>query len=150
MLDKSVVTEDGEVIEARPDVPFRSITDLKGYNDDEVNTLPSLVDDSEYEPLESIIARCQRGELIGVRDTGYFEYSGDFNDDAVLDQEFYEQDLTAVDDAAELMAQRVSSLSVEASASSSVPAEDTQSEVESPPERDVVIHKVDRPGEQKR
>lgn len=41
--------------------PFRSITDLKDYNDNErYEEGTSLVDLTGYEPLESVIARCTR------------------------------------------------------------------------------------------
>jgi len=43
---------------------FRSITDLKGYDDAEKNDLPSLTDRSSYEPLQSSIKRMLRGETV--------------------------------------------------------------------------------------
>lgn len=58
LMDKKT----GEVLEiVEPECPFRSITDLKGYNDDEsYEPGTSQVDLTGYEPLESIIARCTR------------------------------------------------------------------------------------------
>jgi len=43
---------------------FRSITDLKGYDDAEKNDLPSLTDRASYEPLQSSIKRMLRGETV--------------------------------------------------------------------------------------
>lgn len=76
MLDLSYVDKKtGEVKEGRPDVPFRSITDLKQYKDDEhYEEGTSMVDMTGYEPLASIVARCMRtmkapnGQLISVLD----------------------------------------------------------------------------------
>lgn len=76
MLDLSKLDKKtGEIIEGRPDVPFRSLTDLKQYKDDEqYEPGTSMVDETGYEPLASIVARCMRtmkapnGQLISVLD----------------------------------------------------------------------------------
>jgi len=47
--------------------PFRSITDLKDFNDDEVYDLkkePSLTDPSQDESIETLVARMMRGEIV--------------------------------------------------------------------------------------
>lgn len=43
----------------------RSILDLGDYNDDERNTEPSLTDPSQDEPIEALVARMLRGEVVG-------------------------------------------------------------------------------------
>lgn len=54
----------GEVIQeaktisilTRPEVPFRSITDLKGYTDAELNTMPSMTNTKDFVPTKKTIA----------------------------------------------------------------------------------------------
>jgi len=43
----------------------RSILDLGDYNDDEVNNEPSLTDPSCDEPIERLVGRMLRGEIVG-------------------------------------------------------------------------------------
>lgn len=100
-IDRSAVTVDGEIVEFRPDVPFRSISDLKAYNDNEKSDMPTLTDESLYEPLEDIFKRCQRGELIAQKRG---QYAGDVSDDDLFDVDDME-DLTDIDDRAENLAQ---------------------------------------------
>ena len=59
---ETINKETGEVVEEkRPDVPFRSLTDLKSYRDNEVyQPDTSKVDMTGYESLASIVARCTR------------------------------------------------------------------------------------------
>lgn len=99
-IDKSAVTEDGEIIEFRPECPFRSITDLKAFSDAEKKKGVSMTDPSQYEPLESIIARCRRGEMIFDADKGWYAVDGKHVDDALDNYEELVDDLTAIDDAA--------------------------------------------------
>lgn len=49
---------EGKIIEifTRPDVPFRSITDLKGYDDSELNTMPSMTNTKDFVPIKKTIA----------------------------------------------------------------------------------------------
>ena len=47
-------------------IVVRSILDLGDYNDDEVNTEPSLTDPSQDEPIEALVARMLRGEIVGT------------------------------------------------------------------------------------
>lgn len=58
--------------EKRPDVPFRSVTDLKDFNDNEVyepNT--SLTEPGQDVNIRVLAERCERGELVPLR-SGYF------------------------------------------------------------------------------
>lgn len=101
-VDRSAITADGEVIEFRPDVPFRSITDLKAFSDNEKSDMPTLTDESLYEPLEDIFRRCQRGELIAQKRG---QYAGsDVDDEDLYDVDDFE-DLTDIDAKAENLAQ---------------------------------------------
>lgn len=46
--------------------PFiRSIYNLGDFNDDEVNNEPSMTDPSQDEPIERLVERMMRGEIIG-------------------------------------------------------------------------------------
>ncbi len=109
-LDQSYFNKaTGEVVEFRPQVPFRSITDLKAFNDAEHNDQPTECDQTQYEPLETIIARCQRGEMVFSADKGWFQYSGKIDEDEVLDQYMPEGDLTDIDVQAEKMFEELTS-----------------------------------------
>lgn len=104
-LDKSFLnTNTGEIVEFRPSCPFRSVTDLKAFSDDERFTKPSLTDESQYEPLQNIVARCMRGEMMAfdVKKGGWYEKANgaDFTDDE-LDTPEPVQDLTVMDDEAD-------------------------------------------------
>lgn len=59
-MAKAYLNKDtGEILEA--ECPWRTITDLKDYNDDEEYIEGTSVTSLEgYEPLESIVARCMR------------------------------------------------------------------------------------------
>ena len=57
----------------RENCPFRSITDLKDYNDDEVNREPSLTDPEQDEPIGKLVARMLRGEMVESRPVYYDE-----------------------------------------------------------------------------
>lgn len=101
-IDRSAITADGEVIEFRPEVPFRSISDLKAFSDNEKSDMPTLTDESLYEPLEDIFRRCQRGELIAQKRG---QYAGsDVDDEDLYDVDDFE-DLTDIDAKAENLAQ---------------------------------------------
>lgn len=82
----------GEIIKSK----FRSITDLKGFNDDEKSSKPSLTTDDGYESLDDIFRRCQRGELIlQRRDAVYSKQSAE----ELLAQEMRDfDDMTDVDE----------------------------------------------------
>lgn len=54
----------------------RSVLDLGDFNDDERNTEPSLTDPSQDEPIEALVARMMRGELVGHGGV-QFDTSGD-------------------------------------------------------------------------
>ena len=71
-----------EEIYTRLDVPFRSITDLKGFIDDEINTSDSLVDETGYEPLEHLIQRMQRGDISALLQ-GVRSIYGDVKEDTI-------------------------------------------------------------------
>lgn len=59
---------------------FRSISDLQDYNDDERDFPSSLADDSQYEPIETLVGRMIRGEFIApVADMEYEYPSHDSN-----------------------------------------------------------------------
>lgn len=120
-LDRSAVTVDGEIIEARPEVPFRSITDLKAYDDAQRFYQPSLTDPSLYESLEEIFARCRRGELIAQK-RARFASEKIADDDLIEVDEF--EDLTDVDDMAEklLSEKSVSTSGLKTAASSDAQA----------------------------
>lgn len=58
--------------EKRPDVPFRSVTDLKSYNDNEVFVEnSSLTEPGQDVNIRVLADRCERGELVPLR-SGYF------------------------------------------------------------------------------
>lgn len=107
-VDKSARTEDGEILEFRPDCPFRSVTDLKAFDDAEKKKGVSMTDPSQYEPLESIIARCRRGELYFDPNKGWYGVDSKTDIDKVLD-EFEDpiDDLTNIDDMAEKLAEEL-------------------------------------------
>lgn len=85
-----------EEIYTRPDVPFRSITDLKGFIDDEINTSDSLVDETGYEPLEHLIQRMQRGDISALLQGARSIY-GDVSKDMSDDEAFATEDITQSD-----------------------------------------------------
>ena len=85
-----------EEIFTRPDVPFRSITDLKGFIDDEINTSDSLVDETGYEPLEHLIQRMQRGDISALLQ-GVRSIYGDVSKDMSDDEAFATEDITQSD-----------------------------------------------------
>ena len=85
-----------EEIYTRPDVPFRSITDLKGFIDDEINTSDSLVDETGYEPLEHLIQRMQRGDISALLQ-GTRSIYGDVSKDMSDDEAFATEDITQSD-----------------------------------------------------
>lgn len=115
-LDRSAVTADGEILEARPEVPFRSITDLKAYDDAQRFYQPSLTDPSLYESLEEIFARCQRGELIAQKRARFA--SDEIADDDLIEVDEFE-DLTDVDDMAENLKREAAQKSAATSSASS-------------------------------
>lgn len=81
----------GEVL--RPDIPFRSKTDLKNYNDDEYyEEGTSLTDPSQVLNVKETITRMMRGEMImpGVKDG---EYDVDM-DKMSIDEAFATEDPT--------------------------------------------------------
>ena len=65
LFDATIVdTETGEIIETRPDCPFRSATDDKGYCFKEHNSGISNVDPDSYVSIQEMEARCRRGDLV--------------------------------------------------------------------------------------
>lgn len=52
---------------------FRSITDLKGYQDFSKTPGGSLCDPSQYEPIESLVKRLTRGEIFVTSNAEYDE-----------------------------------------------------------------------------
>lgn len=58
---------------------FRHISDLKGFNDNERDFSPSLVDDTQYEPIETLVGRMIRGEI--VKPVGDISYEISAQDD---------------------------------------------------------------------
>lgn len=54
---------------------FRTIRNLKGYNDDETGFPPSEVDQDGYEDINSLVARMLRGEI--VRASRSVQFDGD-------------------------------------------------------------------------
>jgi hypothetical protein len=69
---------------------FRSISDLKGFNDSTKFTEPSLTDSSHYVPTDVLVGRCLRGEnrsgFLGA--SGTFDYDTDSLDIDKVEQEF--------------------------------------------------------------
>lgn len=61
----------------------RSQLDLGDFNDDEKNTLPSLTDPSQDEPIEALVARMLRGEIVG-RGEPQFDTNGDMPNEEVF------------------------------------------------------------------
>lgn len=58
--------------ELRPDVKFRSITDLKGFSDNEYyEPGTSETEQGQDINIKSLAERCERGELVSLR-SGYF------------------------------------------------------------------------------
>lgn len=56
--------ETGEVFEPIGGSPFRSLTDLKGFKDHEKAVGESVTDPTGYEPIEKIVERMSRGDLL--------------------------------------------------------------------------------------
>lgn len=104
-VDKSAITTDGEILEFRPDCPFRSITDLKAFDDAEKKKGVSMTDPSQYEPIESIIKRCMRGEIAYDPNKGWYGVDSEHVEDALDNYEEPVDDLTAIDDAAVAIAE---------------------------------------------
>lgn len=106
--------ETGEVIDFVEISPFRSIRDLKDYNDDESSDLPSLTDPSLYESLDDIFRRCQRGELIAQKRAVW----SDRSEEELLDTPLMDgDDLTVIDDIVDLadtLTERDSNVNLEA------------------------------------
>lgn len=62
-------------------IQFRTMYDLKGYDDSEINSKESITDPSGYIPTEQLIARFTRGEVVAMGNTeGYYEHEGDYTD----------------------------------------------------------------------
>jgi len=75
--------------------PFRSVTDLKGYKDGEECPDEGLVD-QDFEPLESIVARFQRGEIPVNTSRGYYEDNPDIEGSPVDSADFDLADASAI------------------------------------------------------
>lgn len=60
----TVDAETGEIVEMRPNVPFRSATDDKAYCKMEHNDGVSNVDPDSYVSIQEMEARCRRGDLV--------------------------------------------------------------------------------------
>lgn len=64
---------------------FRTIRNLRGYDDSERDFPPSEVDDSEYEDINVLVKRFMRGEIVHAGRAG--TYDGDNQDPvALMDQ----------------------------------------------------------------
>lgn len=55
----------------KPDVFFRTPFNLGDFNDDEVNLEPSKTDPSADEPIEKLVERMLKGELVNTRNVSY-------------------------------------------------------------------------------
>lgn len=64
----------------------RSVLDLGDFNDDEKNTLPSLTDPSQDEPISALVARMLRGELVSHA-TPQFDTHGDMSPAEVFERQ---------------------------------------------------------------
>ncbi|WNK14112.1 MAG: hypothetical protein [Microvirus sp.] len=49
----------------------RTLWDMGDYNDDEKNTEPSMTDPSQDEPIEKLVARLVRGEMVNTSSVHY-------------------------------------------------------------------------------
>lgn len=95
---KQVVTDFGEVlydgakytVKEREDCPFRSITDLKGYDDSEINTKPSDCDTSGYVDNRVVIDKIMRNVPLDVLAI--------YTKNAFRDNKFDADDITSEDD----------------------------------------------------
>lgn len=56
---------------------FRTIRNLRGYNDNERNFPPSMVDDSDYEDINILVNRMLKGERVDLRSrSGCYDGAG--------------------------------------------------------------------------
>lgn len=92
--------ETGEVLEPVSDVKFRSAYNTGAYKDNEVCLTGSMVEDDNYEPLESLLARCMRREVslnsLLKNSTG-LPAGIDEDDFLDVDEDDYQDDLTTID-----------------------------------------------------
>lgn len=125
--------ETGEVIDFVEISPFRSITDLKDYNDNEKSDLPSLTDPSLYESLDDIFKRCQRGELIAQKRALW----SDRSEEELLETPLVDgDDLTVIDDIvdlADVLTERDSNVNLEAEKKAEKRAKEAEAASEEPP-----------------
>lgn len=70
----------------------RSILDLGDFNDDEKDFGPSLTDPSQDEPIEALVARMLRGEIVGHGQPQF-----DTDADTSAEEIFERQSLTSKD-----------------------------------------------------
>lgn len=86
----------GEV--SRPNVPFRSRTDLKGYNDDEYyEPDTSLTDPSQVLNVQETVQRILRGEIVPPSFNGQYDIDLDDEGNPVnmtVDEAFATEDIT--------------------------------------------------------
>jgi len=75
------------------EIPFRSITDLKGYNDDTRILEPSMTDPEQDEPISRLVQRLIRGEMVETRSVVY----DDIRPEMPLGEAFEQQNVTTRD-----------------------------------------------------
>lgn len=107
MSTNSTLNSTTQIVKIARNPKFRSITD--GLLSDPERGFPeSITDSSQYESVQSIEARCMRGELMLQKNPTY-EFDGDVTE-ADLDVEEPEYDeLTHFDDLAEQLYQELNS-----------------------------------------
>lgn len=115
--------ETGEIIETRPNCPFRSATDDKGYCFKEHNSGISNVDPDSYVSIQEMEARCRRGDLVP-------QYHGSYDTQDIDDIDL--ADLSNIETDELLAAQRDAELEVKAIVSElerrSKPSQKTEAE----------------------
>lgn len=96
-----VSKETGEVFEPIGGSPFRSITDLKDFSDNEKAVGESVTDPTGYEPIESVVKRMQRGDKLAefLQRQRQAQYDVKEGDDA---NAFLDNPPSVIDDIAEV------------------------------------------------
>ena len=88
----------------KPTVFVRSILDLGDFNDDEVNTEPSMTDPSQDETIQSLVARLMRGEVLGSSVPQFDVEAGAKPADVFATQSHMERDGADIADMGPIMA----------------------------------------------
>ncbi len=77
----------GEILETRPNIPFRSATDDKAYDGREKNSGERRIDASGYITIQEMEARCRRGDF-----APYYAHPYDEDAEHLVDDDYVEDD----------------------------------------------------------